>query len=77
VILRRVNRCECLADALLHGFTANQIARTIMAATIAAHIIGLARFELPLRGEWLAAWLNSLSITVRPLQRCHETWPVY
>jgi hypothetical protein len=42
-----------------HGFIANQIEIATMAATIAAHAIGTTRFELPLRGESLAAWLNS------------------
>jgi hypothetical protein len=69
MILRRVNRCECADDVLLHGFVANQIARTAIATTIAAHITGVTRFELPLRGESLAAWLNSLSITVQSLRR--------
>jgi hypothetical protein len=39
--------------------TANQIAMATSAATIAHHITGVRRFELPLRGESLAAWLNS------------------
>jgi hypothetical protein len=47
-------------NALLYGLNANQIAMATMAATIATHTIGVSRFELPLRGESLAAWLNSL-----------------
>ncbi|MBR1212908.1 hypothetical protein [Bradyrhizobium sp. JYMT SZCCT0180] len=41
----------------------NQIASAIMAATIAAPTTGVTFFELPLRGELLAAWLNSVFIT--------------
>ena len=33
---------------------------TTNATTTAAHAIGVIRFELPLRGESLAAWLNSV-----------------
>ena len=43
----------------------NQIASAIMAATIAAQTTGVTFFELPLRGELLAAWLNSVFITSR------------
>src|ERR1019366_3652125 len=46
----------------LHGLIANQIAIATSATTIAAHATGVTCFELPLRGELLAAWLNSLSI---------------
>ena len=42
--------------------TANQTAMATSAATIAHHITGVRRFELPLRGESLAAWLNSCFI---------------
>jgi hypothetical protein len=38
---------------------ANQIAIATIAKTIAPHITGVTCFELPLRGESLAAWLNS------------------
>jgi hypothetical protein len=48
------NRC-----VRFQNFIANQIEIATMAATIAAHAIGATRFELPLRGESLAAWLNS------------------
>jgi hypothetical protein len=51
--------CKCPGDASLHGFTANQIAMATIAKTIAAHTTGVRRFELPLRGESLAARLNS------------------
>jgi hypothetical protein len=43
----------------LHAFIANQIAIAITVTTIAHHSAGVACFELPLRGELLAAWLNS------------------
>src|ERR1017187_8467134 len=38
---------------------ANQIAMAMIATTIAPHSTGVTCFELPLRGESLAAWLNS------------------
>jgi hypothetical protein len=38
-----------------HALIANQIAITTMARTMPEHITGVARFELPLRGESLAA----------------------
>ena len=41
----------------------NQTASAIMTATIAAQTTGVTFFELPLRGELLAAWLNSVFIT--------------
>jgi hypothetical protein len=37
---------------------ANQIATAINATTIKPHTTGVIRFELPLRGESLAAWSN-------------------
>jgi len=40
----------------------NQIASAIISATIAAQTAGVTFFELPLRGESLAAWLNSVFI---------------
>jgi hypothetical protein len=43
----------------LHTLTANQIAMAMIAATMAHHITGVTCFELPLRGESLAEWLNS------------------
>jgi hypothetical protein len=49
-------------DLKRHGFQANQIATATMATMIAHKTSGLTCFELPLRGESLAAWLNSLSI---------------
>jgi hypothetical protein len=42
-----------------YGFSANQIAMATTATTIAHQIAGVVFFELPLRGESLAAWLNS------------------
>ena len=42
-----------------YTFIANQIATTTIATTIAHHTAGVTCFELPLRGESLAAWLNS------------------
>jgi hypothetical protein len=41
----------------------NQIATAMIATTIAAPTTGEIFFELPLRGESLAAWLNSVLIT--------------
>jgi hypothetical protein len=41
-----------------HGLIANQIATAMMVATTAHHITGVTCFELPLRGESLAAWSN-------------------
>jgi hypothetical protein len=42
------------------GFIANQIAMATMTTRMTHHTTGVTRFELPLRGESLAAWLNSL-----------------
>jgi hypothetical protein len=47
-------------DASLHGLKTNQSTIATMAAMVVAHTTGVACFELPLRGESLAAWLNSL-----------------
>ena len=41
----------------------NQIAAAIIRATITAQTTGMTFFELPLRGESLAAWLNSVFMT--------------
>jgi hypothetical protein len=49
-----------------HGLIANQIASAIIVMTIAAQTLDVTRFELPLRGESLAAWLNSALISRRP-----------
>jgi hypothetical protein len=46
-----------------HARMPNHIAAAIIRATIAAQMIGVAFFELPLRGELLAAWLNSVFMT--------------
>jgi hypothetical protein len=40
----------------------NQIAPATTTATMTAHTTGVTFFELPLRGESLAAWLNSVFI---------------
>jgi hypothetical protein len=45
--------------AQLYSFIANQIAKATITTMITAHTIGVTRFELPLRGESLTAWLNS------------------
>jgi hypothetical protein len=45
-----------------HGLIANQIASATIAKTTMPHATGVARFELPLRGESLAARLNFLSM---------------
>ncbi len=42
----------------LYGFIASQIAKATSTTTMTAHAIGAIRFELPLRGESLAAWLK-------------------
>jgi hypothetical protein len=39
----------------LHDLSANQIAMTTRATMMVAHTAGVTRFELPLRGESLAA----------------------
>jgi hypothetical protein len=41
----------------------NHIAAAIINATTAAQMTGVTFFELPLRGESLAAWLNSVFMT--------------
>jgi hypothetical protein len=56
------NLAAIFADTWGHHLVANQIATTTRATTIAAHTAGVTRFELPLRGESLAAWLNCWSI---------------
>jgi hypothetical protein len=48
-----------ISAAASQGFIASHIVITTKAKTIAAHTTGVTRFELPLRGELLAAWLNS------------------
>jgi hypothetical protein len=45
-----------------YGFIANQIMMAAITNTIAPQSTGALRFELPLRGESLAAWLNFSSI---------------
>jgi len=42
-------------STMRHGFIASQIAIAAMAKTIAHHATGVTCFELPLRGESLAA----------------------
>jgi hypothetical protein len=44
-----------------------------MTTTTAAHTIGMARLELPLRGESLAAWLNSRFIGTRTYRKTERT----
>jgi hypothetical protein len=41
----------------------NQIAAAMIATTIAPQTTGVTFLELPLRGESLAAWLNSVFMT--------------
>jgi hypothetical protein len=48
--------------AALHDLSANQIAMTTSATMIVPHTAGVTRFELPLRGESLAARLNFIWI---------------
>ena len=61
---------ERTAAALLktdgHACIVNQIAMTIIAITIATQTMGATLLVLPLRGESLAAWLNSVFITGLP-----------
>jgi hypothetical protein len=49
-------------DAQSYDLIANQIPMATMATTMAPHATGMTCLELPLRGESLAAWLNSFSI---------------
>jgi hypothetical protein len=51
------------ATRLPHACIFHQIATAMIATTIAAPTTGEIFFELPLRGESLAAWLNSVLIT--------------
>lgn len=46
-------------EASLHEFITSKIATTTNVKTIAPHTLGVTCFELPLRGESLAARLNS------------------
>jgi hypothetical protein len=46
----------------LHDLSANQIAMTTRATMMVPHTAGVTRFELPLRGESLAAWSNFIWI---------------
>jgi hypothetical protein len=48
--------------ATLHDLNANQIAITTIATMMVPHTAGVTRFELPLRGESLAAWSNFIWI---------------
>jgi hypothetical protein len=45
---------------LLHAYAENQTANATITATITAHTTGVIFLVLPLRGELLAAWLNSV-----------------
>jgi hypothetical protein len=62
--------CEFSLNAILtktggiHARIVNQIVAMTIATTIAAHTAGVTFFELPLRGESLAAWLNSVFIAI-------------
>jgi len=47
---------------LLHAYAENQTANATITATITAHTTGVTFLVLPLRGELLAAWLNSVFI---------------
>jgi hypothetical protein len=51
------------ARHLHHAYILNQITTATTATTIPAHTTGEIFFELPLRGESLAAWLNSVFMT--------------
>jgi len=54
---RRITEPRYFATKILalHGLSANQITIATTAAMIAAHSAGVTCFELPLRGESLAA----------------------
>src|SRR5258708_5371795 len=64
--MRRTNRRRIIKDVGLkiagHGFHASQIAMAMMANRMTHQTTGVTFFELPLRGESLAAWLNSVFI---------------
>jgi hypothetical protein len=56
---------NCIQRGRQHGsmrksydLNANQIAMTMSATMMVPHTAGVTRFELPLRGESLAAWSN-------------------
>jgi hypothetical protein len=51
---------KLMGDAALHAFIANHMITATKATTIEPHTTGVIRFEPPLRGESLAAWLNSV-----------------
>jgi hypothetical protein len=57
-----------MADASFYGLIANQITNATIARTTPLHTTGATCFELPLRGESLAAWLNSLFIGLNPIR---------
>ena len=61
-----MRRCVKGSVAINQCATANQMPITTIAATMTLHTTGVTRFELPLRGESLAAWLNSFCIA-RPI----------
>ena len=51
--------CSCRKIPQSHARMVNQIAAMTIATTITPHTAGVTFLELPLRGESLAAWLNS------------------
>ena len=59
---RNKSRRRITENWLVQAIVVNQIAAAMTAIRIAAHTTGVTFFELPLRGDWFAAWLNSRSI---------------
>src|SRR4030095_3239981 len=56
-----------------HVYAVNQTATTTATATIAAHTTGVTFLSLPLRGESLAEWLNSVFIVWSVARRQRKT----
>ena len=60
--LRQLQRINRMGHKALYPFMENQTAAATTTITIAAHTTGVTFLVLPLRGESLAAWLNSVFI---------------
>jgi hypothetical protein len=50
------------SSSSIYILVVNQMTTATIVIRMTPHTTGVTRFELPLRGESLAAWLNSLSI---------------
>src|SRR6266480_4099187 len=59
----------------LQVLIANHSTNTMMVTTMTAHTTGATCFELPLRGESLAAWLNSRFIAGSLQHPCQRPRP--